>query len=312
MKFIYLQDSHIKGVNPINRIGNYYQDVMTKIKEVIAIAKKMKVHYIIHGGDLFDSSHVSDRMVDDVIDTIEEKRIPFYILPGNHDEIGHSWELSEGSSLAHIFRRSDFIRILNWEADVDNLTWIQGFKYYHNIEEDIKKNGLMCQKKEAKFKIAIIHALITEKPLMPTIMHIPIKDVKTDFDVILVAHNHLQWGILEHKGVKFVNIGCLGRTGIDEVEIEPTIAYIDTETREIELIPLKSAKAGREVFNLEKIELAKAFEGEIDNFIKSLSNVKFQSLDLRGLVEFLAKENNVEKEPKEELIKRIGDNENEF
>ena len=55
MKFIYLADTHIKGKNPENRIGNYYQDVMTKVKEVIKLSKKLKVNYVIHGGDVFNS-----------------------------------------------------------------------------------------------------------------------------------------------------------------------------------------------------------------------------------------------------------------
>ncbi len=310
MKFIYLQDTHIKGVNPINRIGNYYQDIMLKIKETLNIAKKMKVDYIVHGGDLFDSANVSNIMVDDFIDLVEKFEIKWYILPGNHDCIGHNWELSKASSLAHIFRRSKLIEELTLKPNIKKFNYIiQGFRYYHNIEETIKEKGLFCEVPKAPFKIAIVHALITQQSLMPQIMHIPIKDIKTDFNIVLVAHNHLQWGIIEQNGTKFVNIGCLGRRKIDEVKIAPQIAYIDTEIQEIKFISLKSAKKGDEVFNLEKIEIAKTFEQDIDNFINSLDNVKFQSLDLRGLVEFLAKENNIDNEVKNEVIKRIGENE---
>jgi DNA repair exonuclease SbcCD nuclease subunit len=315
MKFIYFQDTHIKGINPINRKGDYYQEIMAKVKETITIAKEMKVECIIHGGDLFDSAIVSNLMVDEFIDAVEQAGIKWYILPGTHDEIGHNWELSKGSSLAHIFRRSKLINqlttlkedtVLGTRKDI-----IQGFKYYHNIEKDIKENGLTCKCPNYTFKIAITHAFITLQPFLPQVMHVVAKDIKTDFDVVLVAHYHAQWGIKELNGVKFVSLGCLGRTSIDEVKITPKIAYIDTETREIRLIPLTTAKIGKEVFNLTKIEIAKKFEQDIDNFIRSLDNVKFQSLDLRGLVEFLAKENNVEKEVKDCVIQRIGENEND-
>ncbi|KKM06027.1 hypothetical protein LCGC14_1748100 [marine sediment metagenome] len=308
MKFIYVQDTHIKGINPINRKGSYYEDIMAKLTEVLELANGNNVDYIIHGGDLFDSSNVSNIMVDEFIDEVEQTGIPFYIVPGNHDEIGHNWELSKSSSLAHIFRRSKLIKELTLLWDEGGV--INGFKYYHNIEQTLAgEKGLICSHPNSPFKIATIHALITKAPLMPSIMHIPIKEVKTDFDVVLVAHNHLQWSIIEQNGTKFVNIGALGRTGIDEADITPTVALIDTETREIRLIPLKSAKPKEVVFDLEKVAQKKQFDGEIDKFISSLDSAKFQSLDLRGLIEFLSKKNNIEKEVKDEVIRRIGENE---
>ena len=60
-----------------------------------------------------------------------------------------------------------------------------------------------------------------------------------------------------------------------------------------------------------KIEIAKIFEHDIDNFIKSLKNTKIQGLNLRGTVEMIAKENNIDKEVKNEVIKRIGGFEND-
>jgi len=309
MKFIYCQDTHIKGINPCNRIGNYYQDVMAKIKEIISLSKDLEVNCVIHGGDLFDSANVSNIMVDEFIDLVEKAKIKWHILPGTHDEIGHNWELSKGSSLAHIFRRSKLIECLDKIAIANKKgipdTIIQGYKYFHNVEQDIKDNGLMCSEK-ANFKIAVTHAFITLQPFLPQVMHIVAKDIKTNFDVILVAHYHAQWGIKDINGVKYVSLGCLGRTSIDEVEIAPTVAYIDTETQEIRLIPLKSAKKGEEVFDLGKIEIAKKFEHDIDKFIKSLKNTKIQGLNLRGTIEMIAKENDIDKEVKDEVVKRIG------
>ena len=309
MKFLYLQDFHLSGRAPINRIDNYYQSLLLKLDEVLLLAKKNKVDFILDGGDFLNSELVSLTIVDDVLDRIEKARIKWYMLFGNHPMICHSIENSKATSLQHMFNRSKYVKHLTSLEFKDCI--IQGFEYEHNCENKIKEEGLMCKNVDNPFKIAIVHALITEKPLMPQIMHIPIKDVKTDFDVVFVAHNHRQWGIIEQNGVKFVNIGCLGRTGIDEVDVVPKIAIINTSTYEIKLIPLESAKAGGEVFNLEKIETAKAFEGEIDNFISSLSSVKFQSLSVRGLTAHLAKVNNIEKEVIDEVIKRIGENEDE-
>ena len=306
-KILYIQDSHIKGKNPENRLGNYYQDVMTKIKEVIKIAKKNKVKYIIHGGDLYESELVSNVMVDEFIDLVEKAEIQWLILPGNHDEIGHSWELSKASSLAHIFRRSKYIEQLTNMGYTDAITSaeIEGFKYYHNIEQSLKEKGLISNFPTAKYKISIVHAMITLKPLPFECMHVVAKDIKTDFDVVLVAHNHHGWGIKEINGTKFVNIGCIGRRKIDEKDIKPSCLLIDTDTKELKIIELKSAKPAEEVFDLAKVTEQKEFEEDINNFIESLTNIKLEGLDIRGIVEMIGKEKKIEREVIDEVIRRL-------
>jgi len=295
MKFLYCQDTHIKGVNPANRSGNYYAEVMLKMREVIDLSKKLKVDKVYHGGDLFGSAKVSDNMVDDLLDMIEDAKIPWQIVWGNHDEIGHNPELSKSTSLAHIFRRSKMVTHLDNIEGKDDSYNIRGFDYYHNIEADLKEIGIDAINPDAKFKVAILHAFVTLKPFLPHVMHVMAKDINTNFDVVLVAHYHKQWGIKEINGTKFVNIGCIGRA----------------DTKELKIIDLKSAKPGEDVFDLEKVKIAKEFDKDIENFIKSLSNVKFEGLDLRGLVEHIAKTTKVDKEVVEEIIKRIGRFENE-
>lgn len=308
-KYIFLADTHIKGVNPCNRKGDYYKDIMTKIKEVIDIAKEKGADAIIHSGDLYDSPNVSNLMVDDFIDMVEKSNIQWYIVPGNHDMISHNWSLSKASSLAHIFRRSKLIHKLNSFINKDiKPSFIQGFQYYHNIEQDIKEKGIYANidKKFKGFKIAVTHAMITHKSFPFEVMHVLAKDIKTDFDVIIHCHYHIGSGIKELNGVKFVKLPALGRTGIDEIKIDPCCAYIDTSTREIEFILLKSVKPGEEVFNIEKIAEQKKFNADIDNFINSLKGVKFQSLDIRGIIEEIAKQKNIDKEVVDCVIERIG------
>lgn len=308
-KFLYLCDTHIKGKNPENRIGSYYQDVMAKIKEVVALSEEYNVNFVIHGGDLFNSPDVSNTIIDDFIDLVEASKKTWHVIWGNHDCIGHDPKLSRASALAHIFRRSKLIKLLEtkslWSGKNKETTIIQGFSYYHNIENNIKEKGLLCDTK-AKYKIAVTHAFITLKPFLKHVLHIQMKDIKTDFDVVLCSHYHKDWGIKEMNGTKFVNLGAIGRQGIDEVNRVPQILLVDTETKELKIIKLKSAKEGKEVFDLEKIEKIKNFEKNIDKFINSLDNIKLQSLDIRGKIEEIAKENNEDREVIDEIINRIG------
>ena len=302
MKLLYLQDFHLSGKTPENRKDNYFQSMLLKLDEVLEIAKRKKVDKIIDGGDFLESPIIAYQILDEAWDRIEANKIPFHMLFGNHCEIGHNIENSKGTSLAHMIRRSDCFNFLNI-IETENY-YIMGVEYSHNIEEKIKEEGLFHNKKD-KLTIAVIHALITEKPLPYSAMHLCYQDIKSNYDYILVSHNHHPFN-LQIKNTKILNIGCIGRRKIDEKDIFPSVLLIDTSTKKFEIIKLKSAKKGEEVFDLEKIEKNKEFEGNINSFIESLSNVKLQSLDIREKIESIAKETKVDKEVVNEVINRIG------
>ncbi|KKM19038.1 hypothetical protein LCGC14_1659690 [marine sediment metagenome] len=49
---------------------------------------------------------------DEFIDIIEEGKIPFYTVWGNHEEEGHNFSLSKSTTLNHMFNRSLLIKLL--------------------------------------------------------------------------------------------------------------------------------------------------------------------------------------------------------
>lgn len=303
-KFLYLSDSHIRGVNSCNRKGSYYSDIMEKYDEILSIAKARKCDFIIDGGDTFDSHTVANTMVDDFVDKIENNKIPYYVVWGNHTERNDSLELSKGTTLDHIFRRSKLINSL--DTIEDDYSIIQGFHYFHRIAENLKENGLSCKKNTKKTRIAIVHAMITLKPILEVISHVLAKDLEPDFDYVFVAHNHSPWGIKEIEGNTFINVGCLGRRKIDEADIKPSIVFMDTKIKELEIIPLKSAKAKEKCFDLTKVEIKKEFEADLTNFIESLKGTKIETIDLKDVTEYIAKEKGIEREVIDCVIEKIG------
>jgi len=303
MKILNLADSHIKGINSQNRIGNYYQDCLDKFKEICKISQDCDI--VIHSGDFYDTPLVSNIIVDDFLDLIELTKKHWFIVPGNHDEISNNWETSKASSLAHMINRSDFVHLLE-EEEFDDF-YLKGYKYYHGIEEDIKKDGLNCKKTD-KYKIAVTHGFISIKPFHPQVLHVQAKDIKTNFDLVLCSHFHYYFDEII-KDTRFLNPGEIGRLSITRADHKPQVAIIDTETKEIELIKLKIAKPGSEVFDLSKAEELKAFDNNINNFISSLKSTKAQSLNIRGIITDICKENKVEKEVENLIIEKIGQNE---
>jgi len=301
MKFLYCTDIHIKGKNPVNRLDNYYQSCLEKIDEIIQIAKRQDCKFIICGGDLFDSPNVSNTIIDDFVDKVEASKIDWHIVSGNHDMTGHNWEVSKASALAHIFRRSKSIMLLD-TIDGTNY-YIKGYKYYHTIEEDFKEKGLKHRKKN-KFTIAISHAFISIKPFFKEVSHICAKDLQTNYDLVLCSHFHTNFDEIIN-GTRFLNTNSIGRSSITE-QHTPQVAIIDT-AHDIMKIDLESAKKANEIFDLSKYEELKANKKDIKEFLQSLKNVDFQSMSISEQIVKIGKEQKVDKEIVDYLLNKIGE-----
>jgi DNA repair exonuclease SbcCD nuclease subunit len=295
VKILALNDSHISGTNSIRRLGNIYEDFLLKLDETIKLSKKCDL--VLHSGDLFHSPIVALNIVDDIVDRIEATKIPWYITPGNHDMSGAKWETSSGTSLNHIFRRSKMIHHLT-ELDFDDI-FITGHDYYCGIENDFKAKGIITDSKK-NIKIAVTHAFLTIKPFRPDVLHAEIKDINCNYNIVLCSHLHEEWGIYTDKNnTQWINVGCWGRRTISEANHIPKVIIIDTDTKKyidkIQIIPLKKAKMGSEIFDLTKKKNEETKYEDLELFISSLKSFKNQSLDFRGSINHLSKINNVDK-----------------
>lgn len=301
MKILNLRDTHFRGKNSIHRIGNIYEDILLKLDEVIELSKDCD--FVLHDGDFFDTPYISNTIIDDIIDKIEASKINWYITIGNHDLIGANWEASKSSALAHTFRRSKYINQLKELAFDD--CYIKSFPYYFGCEEDIKLKGLKHNKKN-KFTIASTHAFISIKPFLKQVLHVQVKDINTNFDLITCSHFHSLFNeVIGHT--RFINTGSLVRLSITEKDIMPQVAIIDTKKEEVKFVELKSAKNLESIFDLSKVEEKKEFNAGIDNFIKSIESTKFQEMSITGMINQIAKEQNVDKKVVDLIFNKIGE-----
>jgi predicted phosphodiesterase len=288
--FLILQDFHIAGKNPCNRIDDYRSSCLLKLDEIVEISKKCD--YVISAGDLWDSAVVVNSLVDDVVDRIESSKRIWYFIYGNHDILNYNIESSSSVSLTHMIRRSKWIQHLDILQDKNY--YIKGYDCQFGKETELKEKGLMCNY-DADFKIAITHQFITIKPFHPQVLHVQAKDIQNNYDLIICSHFHSQFDKTINK-TRFLNLGELGRVSISEAHHEPQVAIIDTETKQIEIIKLKSAKPANEIFDLSKYEEIKENEKSIEDFIASLNSATWQACDLRTQIQTIGKEQNVEKE----------------
>jgi len=290
-KYLFYSDAHAKGNNPSRRIDNYFESWMIKFREMLSLAKKYKVEAIIDGGDLLDGAIVANSVIDEILDAIEDTGIPIYMMWGNHCQIGHHKSTSGGSSLAHMFRRCKLLKDVNEILQPEfNIRFVD---YEHNLEEKIKTEGIHFSCHENMWKIAIVHIMITPS-YFPTEQHIIAEAVETNANLVIVAHYHEPW-TKKVGNTQFLDIGAFGRTSIRGAKNTPSVLLLDTKKRSYEIIPLKSAKPGNQVFDINKKEQEEISNIGLENFISSLKDFKANSLDLRGTVEQISKEQKIER-----------------
>jgi len=304
MKILNLRDTHFRAKNSANRIGNMYEDILCKLDEVIELSKGCDI--VLHDGDFYDTPYVSNVVIDDIIDRIESAKIPWYVTPGNHDMTGANWNASKSSALAHTFRRSEYITELKGTVKVKKeKVLISPYPYYFGIEEEIKKIGLKTKYPEF-FTIASTHAFISIKPFLSQVSHIQAKDIDTNYDLVTCSHFHDVFNEV-YNGTRFINTGSLVRLSITERKHQPKVAIIDTETKEVEFITLKSTKKPEEIFDFDKIDEKKEFTRGMEDFIKSIESVQFQEMSITGMISKIAKEQSVDKKVTDLIFEKIGE-----
>lgn len=57
------------------------------IKQVVALAEKEKVDFVIAAGDLFEGNRIWPHLVEEMASAVKRCPVPIYLLPGNHDPL---------------------------------------------------------------------------------------------------------------------------------------------------------------------------------------------------------------------------------
>ena len=102
-------------------------------------------------------------------------------------------------------------------------------------------------------------------------------------------------------------IGGLSRLTIGKEDLisKPRVLIIDTETQEIKEILLKSVKPAEEVFDLTKLQERQESEKRFEDFIVSLNEIEFKSMDLKTRIVEICKKEKIDDDVKQEILRRI-------
>jgi len=299
MKFIACADLHFTDKIPRNRKDDYFAAQLMKFGQILEKAEYDEADLLI-AGDVFDSVKTPYKITKAIMEVISNYGVNIYTTFGQHDLVYHSKGLN--NTPLGILSTMDQVTILNNKTKI-SIT--------DGIEESTLIGAGWNQVPKEEADILITHQMVVHKnPLWPgqeeysTATQIMKKYPWANF--IISGDNHLPF-IVEKKeyGRFLINCGSIMRKGKDQINHEPVIWLINTQTREVENIKLK-VQPYKKVFDLSKIkreeiqeEIKNQTKEDIDQFVKSLEMSGNKKPNFKNVLKKVIQEMNPDNEVKE-------------
>lgn len=293
MKILHITDSHGTVKSPESRNDLYYLTFLRKLKELEYIIKGNDIDMVIHTGDLFHTSRVSNKFMGQTAEIIKGWDVPVYVVPGNHDIDGYTIETIDQTSLG-LLAKTGVIKLLDRMHPKkfvigEHSVCISGQEYYADIDSG-NPDDYDMQQIDGDINILAIHGYVADTPQNPHIRCTYIKDIITNADIVLSGHYHRSFAV-ESGGVGFYNPGSMMRVEMTDWNKThmPQYGILDIEFTEndgvlydYKLHNFRIAKPGNVVFDYTSKGIVKTHGVTLENFKNSIANT-MQSLNVNSL-----------------------------
>lgn len=317
MKILVLNDTHIRGTTPQNRVDDFSAALKGKLLEIKEIVKQKEVDFILHGGDLFDRPDTAPSVVSDFIQILRDFEVPIYIVAGNHDLYGHNPTTLPRTMLG-LLDASGIVEVLNLgkERIIESggiRLQLQGSPYFYDLDSSDEPDKYLLKKRtDVDYAVNLVHGFLLPQPLGIDIDYTLIDDIQaTEADITITGHYHTGFGIEEMADRQYcLNPGSIVRVGAYPSELNriPQVAVIElaSEGIDIRLHQLDTAKSGEEVLDRSQIELNEYRNQKLADFTQSIKGAgEFNFLEVKEILDELADNKDLKMEVKKEARDRI-------
>ena len=238
-KYILSSDWHVRSSRPQFRIDNFTEALFRKVNFIIKCANKHNAHIII-AGDIFDNIKVGTRTINRLIRVLKKCKNKIYAVPGQHDMENHGDDLLPSPYLT-LVEAGVIIDVSG--VVIDN---VYGIKW----EGDLSFSERMINEKS----VLIIHHTVTPKEppffLSDAIEAKEVLNMFPHFKYIVCGDYHSPHVTKQEKRT-LVNCGCLARSNKDQIDYEPKIWFLNTDTGKFGSMKIP-IEPGEEVFRIPK------------------------------------------------------------
>ena len=260
MKLLFVTDTHQRGTTPACRKDDFPAALEAKVREVGELARRHGVRAVIHGGDLWDVPVPAVAVATRFLATWRQAlgNIPLYVVPGNHDLLGHNPQLLHrtmlglGASLG-LYAILDRTPVILEEGG--RRVQLTGQPYHWEIDRRDPVLDYVVDEPQADVAIHVAHGMLVREPLFPGAPYTPLEAIwdRTAADLTLAGHNHLGFPLTERNGRLFYNPGALSRLTADSREwgrpVQAVLIEVGPHGLDLRDLPLESAPPADEAFN---------------------------------------------------------------
>lgn len=320
MKLLYFTDTHIRGTSPKSRKDDFLETIKTKFKEVSEIIHREGVDYILHGGDFFDRPDVSISVISEIAPILKTFTKPLYIISGNHDIYGHNPKTLYRSMLG-LLDGLNILQIINDDQlllSKDEVTiQLTGSPYIYGLDRKENREKYIVKDRDPKadYAIHLVHGFLMDKKFLDQVPHTLITNIlDTKADLTICGHYHYGFPIQTIDGKTFANPGALVRISNSKIELKrrPKVLLIEATKQDLQVreIYLKSALPGEEVLDRKEIDQHRFKQEEIHAFKEIVErSANLDQINLTNLITDIAKNNEIDREIRDEAIRRITETE---
>jgi hypothetical protein len=235
VRLVSSSDEHLADLAPGFRKDDYRAAILSKIEWQGGFAERFRANAFLRGGDFFHVKAANKTTMRTMAMAARLHRrypCPTWALAGNHDMSNNDPGTVPGQPLGVLLESHVFNHLHEQTFEDGSLkVRVVGVEYTTDIDVD----GLhtLVKKKDENFTVAVVHALAAMSPeeKIQSFFHERVFDYRDLVfegcpDVYIFGHYHKDQGIVDHLGVKFVNLGAISRGALtfENLERKPKIA----------------------------------------------------------------------------------------
>ena len=276
-------DEHLADLSPGLRKDDYKSAILRKIEWQGQFARRFSADAILRGGDFFHLKAANKTTHSTVALASELHRkfsCPTYAIAGNHDMVYNDPSTIARQPLGVMFKSEVFKPMSDAVFQSGSLkVRVIGVEYTTDLDVE-GLHDLVRKRDDDVYTIAFVHALAAMAPAekIQSFFNERIFDYRDLVfkgcpDAYVFGHYHKDQGIVDHMGVKFVNLGAISRGALtfENLERIPKISSIVCNSQGIsieeQIVPHADAS---EIFDLELKNKRDQERKSLDEFIHKL------------------------------------------
>lgn len=283
IKFISSSDEHLADIAPGFRKDDYRSAILSKLVWQGELARKFKADGLLRAGDFFHTKAANKTTMATLAQvSVIHKHYPCptYAIPGNHDLSHNDLETVSRQPLGVMFESGVFYPLTDEVFMAGSLkVRVIGVGYTVDLDYDGLRE-LVQKKDDDCYTIAVVHALAAYAPeeriqsfFCERIFDYRDLVFKGCPDVYVFGHYHKDQGVVDHCGVKFINLGAISRGSLsfENIERTPKVALITCNSQGIDVDVQKVlCQDASLIFDFEKKKQLERERKDLNEFISKL------------------------------------------